>query len=433
MTRPRVSIEISGDYMVVSFQPQIQMPADMQLWDWKKARRLGGYTRPNTGLAFLTNNLVLSPNLDKMRLDIFHINPMYEEDCEDPDLEPGQLRHIYSLELPKLRHDLAIVNSQCRSSPSPTHLDRVPPFVRKTRPFIDNPSTSTLIVTIDLASIPLERFFSFAFLMHKSSLVDRVHKALGNPIIYPASGLEFTLFPHSPVEFLPWDSWGPSTCRLFPISPLPNAFITTTAGTRWVWAKSSGEDEGSLDDVPEVIQPGPGMMLGGNVDGMEDCQLEVVDFGTWKVKKFREMLLARQGLPAGAPDDEDEDEERVWYRCGYVEPFRGRIDGSDMAHPRHIYIKRELVDSDRPSHYSPFPGFSIFIDRVVTRLPYVRTTFVHRIRLGVLPGTDPLFACTSWPMVRSRGGRRAWHGLLMDEERIIGVSVSNLFCCSTPG
>jgi len=420
MIRPRVSIEISGEHMVVLFQPQANNPADMQLWDWKQAHRLGGYTRPNTGLAFLTTHLILSPNLDKMMLDIFHINPTYDEDTLDPDLDPGQLRHVYSLKLPKLRHDLAIVNSQCRSSPSTTHLDRVPPFVRKSRPFIDNPSSSTLIVTIDLASLPLERFFSFAFLMHKSSLVDLVHKALGDPVVYPPSGMAFTPFPHSPVDVLPWDSWGPRSCRLFPISPLPNAFITTTAGTRWVWAKCSSEDEGELDDLEEVLQPSPGLMLGGNVDGMEDCQLEVVDFGSWKVKQFRAMLKARvsKGGAAGVGVDWGP-EDRIWFKCGYVEPFRGTVDGRRPHNT--IYVKRELVDWDRPSHYSPMPGFAIFVDRVVTTLPYLRTTFIQRLEaIG-----EPIFACTPWPMLRGR--RRPWHGLLMDEERIIGVSVSFRF------
>ncbi|KAI5830527.1 hypothetical protein K523DRAFT_193315, partial [Schizophyllum commune Tattone D] len=139
--QPSVSIEIVGDTLAVIIYYAFDFEhagSRLFLFAWRTGVALnpGGQPATNLGLCFLTLDLLLHPNEEKLALEVFRV----PEEPAGPDLEL-----VCELLYPDFQPDAEIYNTVCRGDPNPS-LRHVHPSVTATRPFRARAEDSVVLV-----------------------------------------------------------------------------------------------------------------------------------------------------------------------------------------------------------------------------------------------------------------------------------------------
>lgn len=182
-----------------------------------------------SGLLFLTTEIFLLPNTNTERLEFWKI-PSGISDAESP-------RPFFALALPRLNGHKSYAHISCRADPNPTST-----FRHSQKPFHADPGQAIAIfnVTIryneDAGAIfhQLNQTHGFVFFVHRSSLV-RCLDRFSSQISYDRNP-----------QPIPYSQWGPPICRWFAAEAFPMRWITTTSGQRCIIIQDIGFENESV-------------------------------------------------------------------------------------------------------------------------------------------------------------------------------------------
>ncbi|KAJ7056765.1 hypothetical protein C8F01DRAFT_1154846 [Mycena amicta] len=221
--RPGASIEVVGRTLAISFlywSEQNRGGDELYLLDWKSGQLL---TPPiqiyNSGLVFLTPDILIIPNSADPSLDVVFIPP---DGFSTPDNE----FHIHCLRLPELQLGHTIYSFQCRGDPNPRSSSHGKSHQRAS--FLPSPSQGLLLFAFTTGSeLAPETTTDHMFVIPRgpfaAALAPLLHLALSHAHPGGPRGLD-----------LPWDMWGPQHTRWLDATPIAKHYITTTCGSRLV-------------------------------------------------------------------------------------------------------------------------------------------------------------------------------------------------------
>ncbi|KAF8063143.1 hypothetical protein FPV67DRAFT_1782712 [Lyophyllum atratum] len=388
--RPSIGIEIVGDNLALITNHFLghQRPRDtFYVFDWKTGALKMKISAPHdtySGLVFLSPTLVLLPNTQKHCFDIWSIpaSPPPNDPSSDPSSKP---RPLLSLELPTLNLGQFMLTVNCRSEPGPT-LNGTP---HSNQPFHAAPEDAIVIFNLRLGHAGI----AFSLFVHRSALLSlaREAQALETYARYwgdisvgavmndgkmelmehrmPETIVEIEPQPDqagAPVVYMHWQDWGPPVTRWFDADDMPTRWITTSAGQRCVMSiedvEAMDEDELWAEELrPELGHHWYVNGTGSSWDQRGGPPLTVLDFNPVAIQR----MLAERGAEQWI---EHQKEGRRTLMKVVTTPSKLKADA--------------------------------FKDPVESALPYVS------------------LAC--WP---PRGQRFEFAGVLMDEERLLGIRV----------
>ncbi|KAF7335661.1 hypothetical protein MVEN_02221100 [Mycena venus] len=233
--RPGVSIEIVGQTLALSlvyWSYELRDMDTLHLYNWKSgAMKMDPFPVYNTGLVFLTHDILVLPNSVEESLDVYHI----PEDDKLP-------RSLLSFHLPELVQSTFILSIQCRGAPNP----RGASVRRPSRAaFLPRPSDAILLFSFQIGN-PTGAT-EHMFVVHRGLFAASINLSL-------AEG-EDDENPQIDVE---WEAWGPRCTHWLDAAELSTQYITTTAGQRLVTI---------AHEAPET--PAPIRMLDFNAASVE--------------------------------------------------------------------------------------------------------------------------------------------------------------------
>ncbi|KAJ6502870.1 hypothetical protein C8R47DRAFT_1107048 [Mycena vitilis] len=201
--RPGMTIEIVGDNLAISlvFWSYEQRDQDtLHIYDWKTGtRRMAPVTAYNTGLVFLSTEILVVPDAVEGTLDVFRLATS----------GPASLTH--SLHLPEIREQNTILSFQCRGEPNPRSQIRRPSHSQ----FPARSADALLLFTFEVSS--------------------RAHGVTEHIFVVDRRLLSATLrLLENKDESTAWEDWGPSCTRWINAGPIVMHHITVTSGQRMV-------------------------------------------------------------------------------------------------------------------------------------------------------------------------------------------------------
>ncbi|KAJ7879352.1 hypothetical protein B0H13DRAFT_2278870 [Mycena leptocephala] len=247
---PAVSIEIVGETLAISllyWNFETREMDTLHLYNWKSGvSRMSPLTVCNTGLVFLTPEILIVPNSLQSTLEVYQI-PLSE-----PGMRPVLLHELL---LPELR--IGILYFQCRGQPNP-------------RTSTQRPSRSKFPPT------PADALLLFTLQAYGSTEGPTKHIFVVNRAIFAAT-LESLKDDIANVEGVEWEAWGPRCTRWIDATSLALRNITMTSGQRMV----SISFEASLHPAPiRILDFNPrhvdAQRAVGSVDG-EHAAIRVVE------------------------------------------------------------------------------------------------------------------------------------------------------------
>ncbi|KAJ6535754.1 hypothetical protein B0H19DRAFT_1271476 [Mycena capillaripes] len=207
--RPGVSLEIVGQNLALSLMYWNDESRDMDglyLYNWKSGlAKIAALPINNTGLAFLTPDIIIVPNAAEATLDVLHIRP---EDGEGADF-------LHAFHLPTLAGHTGVFSFQCRGAPNPCASISRP----SRSPFLPRPSDSILIFALTIISLTSET--EYTFVVPRARLARMLD--LRNRELDDATGID-----------VDWEAWGPQCTRWLDATTLSTQYITATVGQRMV-------------------------------------------------------------------------------------------------------------------------------------------------------------------------------------------------------
>ncbi|KAJ6572810.1 hypothetical protein DFH09DRAFT_1152731 [Mycena vulgaris] len=260
--RPGVTIEIVGENLAISlvyWQDDGRALDKLYLFRWKSGvQTMAPLPVNNTGLVFLTTDLLVVPTSIDAALDVYQILP---PTAADP--APSYLRTTFYL--PELAPLHMVITFQCRGEPNPRAGPRVRPSHAQ---FLPAPASALILFAFEVGN-------AFGSSEHMF-VVDRARFATAVALCEQESEVE-------------WSAWGPLCSRWLDAAPLATSYITTTCGTRMVSIPH---------DAP--LQPAP---------------IRILDFN-------KEHVEAQRGAPPvdGARLVEAEKEEGAVAHAPFAEP-----------------------------------------------------------------------------------------------------------------
>ncbi|EMD30834.1 hypothetical protein CERSUDRAFT_127724, partial [Gelatoporia subvermispora B] len=199
--------------------------------------------------AFLNADTVVLPNL--------HLHTLELCDVFSPPSpsSPAPLRTLRRLALPPLAVHAIPFRIWCRAEPTPTggRAQRTAPEEARTRaPFRPAPSAAIVLFNIFILDTR-QRLHTHSLVLHRAALL-RPYRAQSLPSSPSPSSpspepepraedddedaperlREHPASDSSHTPLIPWSTWGPPACRLFPADALATRWITTTCGQRFV-------------------------------------------------------------------------------------------------------------------------------------------------------------------------------------------------------
>ncbi|CAA7261285.1 unnamed protein product [Cyclocybe aegerita] len=393
--KPAIGIEIVGDNLVLilTFYNHRDKPDDrVFIYEWRTSVLKASFSAPwhtYAGLIFLSEHLVLLPNTHENCLEIFRI-PF------KPTIE--SLTPILTLSLPRLAEGRSLTGVSCRAEPNPigasSRIDKrqraqerldagivdVDDF-QPTRGFLASATDAICVFAVRINGIPVAALdgnggfnlhFAFAnaftFFVHRRSFLNLVHEHEGAD---------------API---PWPEWGPPVSRWFNANTFPTRWITTTAGQRCVVIAEAAPETGFPYVVLDFNKDNVRRMkkkLAEEKEEHDRSPTVEMNHMTYEEELEAELDEAAAALfapsPLAGPDlqDEpmDEDDEHESDSSSEV----------DVGRPSRIWCVETSEKVDAPE---------TFVEEVSGELPYVAA---------------------------ASEGRYAFDGVLLDEERIIGI------------
>ncbi|KAM6499884.1 hypothetical protein JOM56_005392 [Amanita muscaria] len=165
-TRPAIALEIVGDNLALVINSRYVCPDKLFIFDWKTGyKRLQHEAAENaySGLFFVSPELLLVPNLILSHFEVWQIPP-----CHPNSKPPVQ---ILSLQIPAVSRGYFLLTLSCRGEPSP-FLHSIPYF--PPRPFLPSPDNSIIIANLRLASFPGLRGASYTLVIHRRASSPRI-------------------------------------------------------------------------------------------------------------------------------------------------------------------------------------------------------------------------------------------------------------------
>ncbi|KDQ56114.1 hypothetical protein JAAARDRAFT_36902 [Jaapia argillacea MUCL 33604] len=254
-----LGIEIVGDTLALLLTFPYSGPTTkdwLYIWDWKKGYLKATYDADwmtYTTLAFLSEHVLLLPNLTTQSLDLVPIPPTASYPTSSYPPAPTRLRTSISLGLPPLKSICTIIRMACRAEPNPLGAAYYESKANSggnedTQGFHDAPEDAILIFNMliqDTVPLRFGHVSSVSFVVHRSSLL-RYFRAPSPPLSFPPlpSVSKMDLDPESqsrssspedpPCPTLDFPLWGPPATRWFLTDNTPTRWITTTCGQRYV-------------------------------------------------------------------------------------------------------------------------------------------------------------------------------------------------------
>ncbi|KDR70836.1 hypothetical protein GALMADRAFT_254444 [Galerina marginata CBS 339.88] len=445
--RPASRIEIVGDHLVLvlyfpNADAQLTLaPPDDQvyIWDWKTGVLKLSFTAPvrtYAGLVFLTPQLIVLPNMRTNALDVLRIpqEPTFGQSASEP---------IVSLGLPPLAEGRELGGVSCRAEPNPVGYDH--PDINTntettpTRPFRPRAENALCIFSLRVIGGPMVQpnvqfEHTFSFVVHRSALVELVQRWA--PRLAPSSSdndnaagiptLSASPAQSLPKSVIPYPSWGgPRLTRWFNANAVPPRWITTTSGQRLVLTSPPSPERPNgypycvLDFSRECLRPVEAAVRAEKVRRDRERRHKS---GYEKLRRAKDRLLQllrrREAAEAEAeveannesgrrdmgvqteleadPESDDDDDKPSLPTSSSIHPSASAsspLSRSSHSAPltfcRHFYI----------AYSEPLEPSAAFAEPVVSALPFV--------------------ACTSPRYYK-------FDGLLLDEERVIGVETDAL-------
>ncbi|KAJ7735540.1 hypothetical protein DFH07DRAFT_1065029 [Mycena maculata] len=205
--RPGISIEIVGENIAFSvlYWADEQRDRDtFHLFNWKSgAGKMTPFPLNNTGLTFLTPEILIVPSSVDNSLDVFRIPPSV--DSQLPSF-------LHSFGLPELEPAHAILTFQCRGEPNPRSMSTCPSRAK----FLPQPDNAIVLFSFQLGRV------AQADVTHHMFVLDR---ARFTRVLDDCD---------SDAGDIPWAEWGPQCARWLDADPISMHYITTTCGQRMV-------------------------------------------------------------------------------------------------------------------------------------------------------------------------------------------------------
>ncbi|KAF8054232.1 hypothetical protein FPV67DRAFT_1132241 [Lyophyllum atratum] len=437
--RPAIGIEIVGDHLALVLTYYVNhehAPRDrFYIFDWKTGTLkmdLPALHHTYSGLVFLSPTLVLLPNARKHCLDIWSI---------PPSPLPSPPRPVLSLCLPPLNLGQFILSLSCRGEPNPT-LAGTP---HSDQPFHAAPEDALILFNLRVGHAIFPLGNSFSMFVHRSALLRLAHQAQsiegaaavgaelfeGEMVLVQGAEMPETNIPEPearedeagpPGVFMEWKEWGPGVTRWLNAEDMPTRWITTSAGQRCVISTEDpeagmGEDEDEDEEMEEEEEEGEGEeeeemeMWGWHLGGPGiGVGIGIVGGGggvgaggTHTHTTTATGPGAGRGPPLTVLDFNPLTIRRLFNTRGPIEE-REHDAGGGRRTRMEVVRRWTRIET------------SVFKDPVESALPYVS------------------FTC--WP---PRGERFDFAGVLMDEERLLGLRVRFSFfwcvglCCVLMG
>ncbi|KAJ7223852.1 hypothetical protein B0H12DRAFT_1150284 [Mycena haematopus] len=259
--RPSISIEFVGQNLALSmvYWSFARRDGDaLHLYNWQSgAIRMDPLPICNTGLAFLTKDILILPNSLEESLDVFQI----------PDDSPP--RFLHSFHLPIILRGASIHTFQCRSSPNPRgSLSR-----SGCATFLARPSSALILYTLQIFTQtgPSDHMF----VLHRARFLAALDRYMSQDPDVDEEKYE-----------LEWDKWGPQCTRWLAADELSMQYITATAGQRMVTIAHDAFQNPApirvLDFNPATIADAQRIPI----DGTATATVRVVDASTQYLEAF---------------------------------------------------------------------------------------------------------------------------------------------------
>ncbi|KAJ7875446.1 hypothetical protein B0H13DRAFT_1009175 [Mycena leptocephala] len=200
--RPRISVEIVGQNLALVLVYRSDEADDMDtlhLYNWKSGKpKMAPLPIYNTGLAFLTDEILVIPNSLDATLDLLHI-----------PAEEKLPQSLHSFRLPTLKRFASINVVRCRGEPNPRVSIRRPSRAA----FLPRPLDSLLLFSPIIGSP--SGTSDHMFVVHRARLAAAINLRPDDIDI-------------------PWEAWGPQCTRWIDADEFSIRYITATAGQRMV-------------------------------------------------------------------------------------------------------------------------------------------------------------------------------------------------------
>ncbi|KAJ7443212.1 hypothetical protein B0H11DRAFT_469874 [Mycena galericulata] len=206
--RPGLSIEIVGENLALSALYWNDERRDMDtfhLYNWKTGvAKMAPPTVCNTGITFLSEQLLIVPSTLDASLDIFHIPPSETEELP---------QFLHSFILPALKDGHALLTFQCRGEPNPRSALARP----GTAKFSPRPADSILLFSFDIGT----------------------HDGVSQHMFVASRARLAAVLAESDAQYgsggdVPWAAWGPRCTRWLDAAAWSMHYITVACGQRLV-------------------------------------------------------------------------------------------------------------------------------------------------------------------------------------------------------
>ncbi|KAF7376951.1 hypothetical protein MSAN_00112900 [Mycena sanguinolenta] len=288
--RPTISIEFSGETLALSIVYWGFERRDMDalhLYNWQTGiPKMDPFPICNTGLAFLTPDLLILTNSMDSALDVLRV-----PSTDNP--EPPNF--IHSFHLPLLAPSTSIHTFQCRGAPNPRASFSRP----GTAPFLARPASALIQCTLQIIT-PIG-VSSCIFVLDRARFTAVVNSCRKTPRSRGSaeddgSDEEEDDDHHIDIE---WDEWGPRCTRWLDADDLSTQYITTSAGQRMVAiAYNAFQQPAPI----RVLDFNPAAVLAfdsaDHSDGLHATR-RVVPAGTQVLEPFADPLVSGDALRGG--------------------------------------------------------------------------------------------------------------------------------------
>lgn len=335
----------------------------------------------STAIAFLSENLLLTSNLDKGTLDVYYVPPLHlsVEGKKYPTVPK-----VCSFHLPGLNQNMLFEEISFRASPNffSGHPE-VAPLEGTYRESLADPTKAIIVVTMivsgDHANTQAYDDVGFQMVVHRQGLLDNLpSESLQSAMASAAasvshnkdtSGRGSRTKSHA-AKKIPWSTWGPATTRWFNLDLEHGGILPCfTYGQRF--AQPCRTDVLSEDEDPNVRR--------------NDAVIgHLYDFNPW-TSKILKRHSAGLYIPPG-----------LGFRCHNLTPDQYTVVRPETVHPSHTK-SRNQAPTPSEAKENQFATSGAFVATIVGRLPYVE------------------FKVIGHPNV---------HELIIDDSRVIGLKVN---------
>ncbi|THU97889.1 hypothetical protein K435DRAFT_857221 [Dendrothele bispora CBS 962.96] len=396
-----IGMEIVGDLTCLVLhdaRPDFLDRDRVLLIDWKKSiirAQLSSPSRRYYNATFLSPDVLLIPNALEASLEIWRIPPPSSSNSQ-LELTTPNLHFL----LPSRDNFFEVTNFVCRSAP--THSSN--PSPNDTRPFRSDPNEAIILFHLTVSPLYLGVPQPLMFFAHRKSFLELLN-AYGDP--------------SSPCPPVPWSSWGPSRTRFLPQTRSEHEhWITTTSGQRFVFLCSNHPYNGL--EQPIMIY-----------DFNQALVRRVIAAENARKASVFSQVQTRRKLDSHSESDTSGDQHSGPESNLLHIPLLDSVDydnfrlGWDRPTPPVQSPQQSTQTSQQPWQQYDYPLLmKIFTEPVGGYLPYVISASSSlALRSSQSFPSSPYMTTFPNPSetLPISSSRYSFDGILMDDERIIGV------------